>query len=264
MKLKHLIFTGIAAMTFAAAPITASAHSAVFADTAGTVGTGSWETIDDVLWDVHVEHDCDVMIKTTNDLEGMTIRNYADAYYEEWHGDKEEDGILLVVSMDTREYFILTSGSCIYSFTDAGLDYIEAQIVPDMSAGDYETAFLEFAELCDDFLVQAASGQPYDGNRMPKEPFNVGMSLLIALGVGLAAGGIGLLFLFGNLKSVRQQHGAADYTKPNSFRLENQRDLFLYRKVRREEKEDDDDNKRGSSTFTGGSGDTRGGSGGTF
>lgn len=262
MKLKTLILTAMAAVC-SIAPITASAHSAVFADTAGTVETGDWEPIDDALWDVHVEHDCDVMIKTTDDLEGMSVKNYADAYYEEWHDDKEEDGILLVVSMDTREYFILTSGSCIYSFTDAGLDYIEARIVPDMSDGDYKAAFLEFAELCDDFLVQAASGRPYDGSHMPKEPFNVGLSLLIAIGVGLAAGGIGLLILFGNLKSVHQQHGAADYTVPNSFRLNTQRDIFLYRKVRREEKPDDDE-KRGSSTFTGGSGDTRGGSGGTF
>ncbi len=262
MKLKTILFTAMAAMTFAAVP--AAAHEAYLHDSADLVTQSDFENVDDALNETGAEHQIYIAVKTTDSLEGMSIANYADQWYET-EADTE-NGIVLVVSADSHEYFILTSGSCIYSFTDAGLDYIEAQIVPDMSDGDYAEAFMEFAQLCDDFLMQAADGRPYDAANMPKEPFNVGKSLLIALVVGLVAGGIGLLVLFSNLKSVHQQSGAADYTKQGSFRIEHSHDMYLYKKVKRREKPDERNQSanRGSTTFTGSSGSSRGGSGGTF
>lgn len=265
MKLKNLIVTGFAAL-LTIAPLPVSAHTSTFADTAGLVETEDYNKINDALWDVHVDHNCNVNIVTTNTLDGLSIDDYADTYYYNMYGNSTEnqDGILLVVCTSPNQYYIMTSGSCIYSFTDAGLDFIEAQIVPKMRKDDFNGAFLTFADLCDDYMVQAEKGKPYDGNHMPKEPYNVGLSLLIALGVGLAAGGIGIIMLFANLKSVHQQHGAADYKKPNSFHLDMHRDLYLYRKVERKEKPQENNRSGGSSTHTGASGQTRGGSGGTF
>ncbi len=261
MKRNHILFTVLAAVALAGMPLTAAAQETYLVDSADLVSHP--EAVEDALAEVNAGHGIYAAVKTTDSLEGMRPSTYADQWYEA--NATDEDGIVLVVGMDTREYFILTSGSCIYAFTDAGLDFIEAQIVLDMSAGDYETAFLEFAGFCDDYLVQAEKGKPYDGDHMPKKPYNLGLSLLIALAVGAAAGGIGIAVLFANLKSVHQQRGAADYTKPNSFHLDVSRDLYLYKKVRRVEKSDNDDNKRsGSSTFTGSSGDSRGGSGGSF
>ncbi len=261
MKLKNLIITGFAAL-FALVPFTVSAHEAALVDNAGLVSSSDFTKVDEALWEPITEHDVDVWVHTTKSLDNLPIFNYTDQWYETY--SSRDDGIVLVVCSTTREYYIMTSGSCIYSFTDAGLDYIEAQIVPKMGKGDYAGAFMTFAELCDDFMVQSAKGTPYDGGNMPKEPYNVGLSLLIALGVGIAAGGIGLLFLFSNLKSVQQQRGAADYKKSNSFHLDMHRDLYLYRKVERREKPKDDDKNGGSTTRTGASGQTRGGSGGTF
>ncbi len=262
MKLRTMIFTAIAACTFALTPLTAVANQVLLDDTAQLVQKEEpWEEIDDALWATVIEHDVDLWIHTTNTLNGMDIVDYTDQWYETQ--SSRDDGIVLVVCAESRDYFIMTSGSCISAFTDAGLDYIEAQIVPDLSDGDYTEAFLTFAELCDDFLTQAETGKPYDINNMPKEPFNAGRSLLIALIVGLVAGGIGVLILFLNLKSVHRQSGAADYRKPGSFQLETKRDIYLYRKVEREEKPDNDKNG-GSSTFKGNSGETRGGSGGSF
>ncbi len=262
MKLKTILFAAMAAMTFAAFPVTA--HGTHLHDSADLVAQSDFQNVDDALAEAETDHHVYVAVKTTDSLEGMSIANYADQWYET-EADIE-NGVVLVVSADSREYFILTSGSCIYSFTDAGLDYIEAQIVPDMSKGDYAGAFMEFARLCDDFLIQAADSTPYDAANMPKEPFNVGKSLLIALVVGLVAGGIGVLVLFSNLKSVHQQQGAADYTKQGSFQLEHSHDMYLYKKVKRREKPDENKQSanRGSTTFTGGSGSSRGGSGGTF
>ncbi len=265
MKLKSLILTGLAVLTLAAAPLQVSAYHSVLADDANLLDTSAAEKVDDALADAAQGHECDVMIHTTKDTGNYSVRDYADLYYEEYHNDMEEDGIILVVDITTREYYILTSGLCIRAFTDMGLDYIESEIVPDMQENDFETAFVEFAGFCDDYLKQAEAGKPYDGDHMPKKPYNVGLSLLISLLVGSASGGVGIAGLFANLKSVKKQEGAADYTKANSFKVETSSDVFLYKNVTRMEKEDDSTRGAGgSSTFTGPSGSTRGGSGGSF
>ncbi len=259
MKLKTLLLTGLAAVTFALAPLTAFGHSSMLADSAQLV-QGDFNQIDDALWESVSTYDVDVWIHTTDTLDGMKLEDYSDKWCDRF--STHEDVIGLVVCTQPRSYQILTQGSCITAFTDAGLDYMEDRIVPYMSAGDYDTAFMTYAELCNDYLEQAATGRPYDTGNLPKEPFNVGVSLLIALGVGLAAGGIGVLILFSNLKSVHQQSGAADYRKPGSFQLETRRDMYLYKKVKREAKPQD--NGGGSTTRTSDSGKTRGGSSGTF
>lgn len=62
--------------------------------------------------------------------------------------------------------------------------------------------------------------------------------VLIWIPISLAAGAL-LSFLVPmaifkrQLKSVRRQTGASDYVRPNSMRLTQQRDLFLYRSVTR-------------------------------
>ncbi len=266
MKFKALILTAVVVLTMTCiSMLPAAAHSSLLADSASVVSQEEYSKIDDALWEVHTAHDCMVTIKTTETFEGQSAASYADAWYanENQYSPDYDNGIALVVGIEEQEYFILTTGSCISAFTDVGLDYIEEQIVPDMSAGNYEDAFITFAHLCDDYLTQAETGKPYDVNNMPKEPFNFAMSLLIALVVGLVAGGIVVLILFLNLKSVHKQSGAADYQKQGSFHLETKRDIYLYRKVEREEKPDNDKDG-GSTTFSGNSGKTRGGSGGSF
>lgn len=259
MKLKQLLFAVLAAVVFALTPCTAFAHSSMIGDWAGLV-QDKYSKIDDVLWESVTTYDVDVWIHTADTLDGMTLEDYSDKWCDSF--STREDVVGLVVCTNPRSYQIITQGDCIRVFTDAGLDYMEEQIVPYMSAGDYDTAFLTYAELCNDYLEQAATGKPYDTGNLPKGKFNVGMSLLIALGVGAAAGGIGVLMLFSNLKSVHRQSGAADYRKRGSFQLETKRDMYLYKKVKREAKPQD--NGGGSTTRTSDSGQTRGGSSGTF
>lgn len=259
MKLKTLLLTGLAAVTFAITPLTAFGHSSMLADSAQLVQE-NYDQIDDALWESVSTYDVDVWIHTTDTLDGMTLEEYSDEWCDQF--STSEDVVGLVVCTQPRSYRILTQGSCIAVFTDAGLDYMAERIVPYMRDGNYDTAFMIYAELCNDYLEQASTGRPYDTGNLPKMPFNAAKSLLIALGVGLAAGGIGVFMLFSTLKTVRQQSGAADYRKQGSFQLETRRDMYLYKKVKREPKPQD--NGGGSSTRTSDSGQTRGGSSGTF
>ena len=169
--------------------------------------------------------------------------------------------------MDSSDWWISTRGTAITAFTDAGIDYIGEQIVPFMSAGDFAGAFDAFADQCSAFMAQAATGDPFDVHNLPqppKEPFNAGMAIVIALVVGFIIGKIYTGKLKGQLQSVTAQRAAAGYVKQGSLNVTNARDFFLYRSVTKTAMESDSSSGGGSSTHTSSSGATHGGGGGKF
>lgn len=211
----------------------------------------------------------DVVIVTINSLEGKTATAYADDFYD-YNGygfNDTRDGILLLVAMDDREWAISTCGSGIPTFTDAGQEYIVEQFKPDLSDGYYFDAFNTFAELCDDYITQAETDEPYDSNNMPKEDFPLVRNILIALAAGVIIGIIVVLVMASQLKSVGMKRNASDYTVPNSLRLTQNQDLFLYHVVTKRVRPKDDDSSfggGGSSSHSSSSGSSHGGSSGSF
>lgn len=215
----------------------------------------------------------DIVVVTVDSLEGKTAEAYADDFYDHngyGFGD-EQDGVLLLISMGERVWHISTSGYGITAFTDAGLEYISDAFVEDLSIGDYAAAFTNFANLCDAFITQANTGEPYDVDNMPKEPFEPGWTLLTTLIIAFVISLIVTGTMKGQLKTVYSQSGADNYIQQGSMRLTRKNDLFLYRHVdrrKRVESSSSSSSRRsgsgGSTTHTSSSGKTHGGSGGKF
>ena len=208
----------------------------------------------------------DVVVVTADTLDGKTPMDYADDFYD-YNGygfGADKDGVLLLVSLEDRDWWMSTTGYGITAITDAGIEYISEKFLSDLSDGDYADAFTTYAELCDDFFTQARSGQPYDTGHMPKQPFNIARNLLIALIVGFVIALIATGVMKGKLKTVRFQSAASNYVKANSMNVTESRDMFLYTHVDRRAKPKDTDSSSGSSTHTSSSGSTHGGGGGKF
>ncbi len=208
----------------------------------------------------------DVVVVTADTLDGKTPMDYADDFYD-YNGygfGADKDGVLLLVSLEDRDWWMSTTGYGITAITDAGIEYISEKFLSDLSDGDYADAFTTYAELCDDFFTQARSGQPYDTGHMPKQPFNIARNLLIALIVGFVIALIATGVMKGKLKTVRFQSAASNYVKANSMNVTESRDMFLYTHVDRRAKPKDTDSSYGSSTHTSSSGSTHGGGGGKF
>lgn len=109
------------------------------------------------LDDISTRHKCDVIVLTTDSLEGMRTQDFADDYFD-YNGfgiGEERDGILLVVSMGEREWAFSTSGYGISAFTDNTLEYMEELVLPYLSDGDYYGAFLTYADQADAALEHA-------------------------------------------------------------------------------------------------------------
>ena len=201
----------------------------------------------------------DIVVVTVDSTEGKTPMAYADDYYD-YHGYRA-DGILLLISMEDSDWWISTTGYGITAFTDAGIAYIGDQVVPYLSDGEYAKAFTAFADLCDQFLAQAKTGDPFDTHNLPKEPFKPLRNVLIALVIGLAAAFFATSSMKKKLKSVVQKAQANDYVTPGSLQITQSRDFHLYTHLDRVEKAQ---SSGGSSTHTSSSGTTHGGGGGKF
>ena len=217
------------------------------------------------LGEIRARQKMDIVIVTAKTLNGATPAEYADDTYD-YNGygyGSNRDGLLLLIGMENRDWYISTTGYGITAFTDAGIQYIGSKIKEPLSDGDYADAFNTFAELCDDFITRARNGSPYDSGNMPKEPMKPGW-ILVAVIAGFILSFITVGTMKGKLKTVRFQPAANSYMKAGSMNITESRDMFLYNTVTRTAKPKDSDSGGGSSTHTSSSGSSHGGGGGKF
>lgn len=258
MKRKlFILITALCLLAAAIFPVYAAESRLV--DEAGLLSGTEKAKIEDQLNGISARYGVDVVILTTDTTGDSSPMAYADDYYD-YHA-YSADGVLLLVSMEDGDWWISTAGYGIQAFTDAGIEYIGDRVVPLLSDGDFPAAFETFASLCDSFLAQARSGDPYDTHNLPKEPFRVALNLGIALAAGLVAAFLATGSMKRKLKTVNAQAKADDYVTPGSLQLSHSRDFHLYTHLDRREKAQ---SSSGSSTHTSSSGTTHGGGGGKF
>lgn len=262
MKKKIFVFLWIIALCLSVALPALAADvdtTARVVDMADLLTDSEEAALTEQLNEISLRLNMDVVVATTNDLEGYSVRDYADLLYEQCGFGK--DGLMLLISMEDRDWYISTCGFGITAFTDAGISYIGDRIAPDLSNGDYAAAFSSYAALCDDFIAQAQTGAPYDSGNLPSQPLSL-IWIPIALVIGFVLAKIFVGSMKSELKTVRRQAAANSYVKSGSLNVTERRDLFLYHTVTRTEKPKNDSS--GSSTHTSSSGTTHGGGGGKF
>lgn len=273
------IFFALLLSVLTAFPAFAESDMSRFVDEAGLLTDSEGKELRDKLDEISERQQVDVAVVTVNSLDGATAMEYADDFYDTngYGFGEEKDGILFLISMEERDWQMSTSGFGITAFTDAGLAYISDMIISDLSDGDYEWAFTVFADMCDDYITQAKTGEPYDEGNLPKDPLELLVYLVFALIVGFVIALIATGIMRIKLKSVYTQTEASGYVKKGSLNLAVKNDLFLYKTVDRREKPKEEpktssgSSSSGSSGSSGGStthksssGKTHGGAGGKF
>lgn len=278
MKKKFdIVFFALVLAVFSICPVLAAKDPAPrLTDQADLLSDSEEAKLLEKLDEISKRQQADIVVVTEKSLEGKSPMEYADDFYDRngyGFGDGK-DGVLFLISMEERDWYISTSGFGITAVTDAGREYMSERFLDDLKEGEYAAAFTLFAELCDDYLTQARTGAPYDASNLPKEPFAFFGCLITAFGmaflISLTATGI----MRSRLKSVRSQPAADSYVKKGSMNLTKETDLFLYRHIERREKPKENPNNAGhsggsgysggSSTHTSSSGATHGGGGGKF
>lgn len=215
---------------FLAMTISVSASAAPrLVDDAGLLTDAQFANVNAKLNEISERLQFDVVIVTLETLNGQNVESAAEDYYD-YNGygfNAQNDGVILLISMEERDWTVTTTGFGNDALNSDARDYVSKAFVPDLSAGDYENAFLTFANMCDDIVAKAQNGKFY------KKPFNFGGSLIAGAIIGLIVAGIATSSEAGKLKSVKMKYSAADYVIKNSLNLTTSRERFLYRKVDR-------------------------------
>lgn len=216
---------------------------------------------------ISMKQGMDVVVVTADTLNGQSTRDYADDFYDDT--GYAPDGILLLVSMEDRDWWITTAGDGIDAFTDNDIESLGEAFVPYLSDGDYAGAFDVYADTCDEMITQAKLGTSYAPNGLTTEPasfvekltatfVNGFKNFVICLVIGFVFALIVTGIMKGKLKSVRFQSGASNYVKAGSLNVTHRQDLFLYRDVKRTPR------PKSTTTHTSSSGRSHGGGGGKF
>ncbi len=208
--------------------------------------------------------ECDVVILSTKTLEGKSTTEYADDFYDynNYGIGENKSGVLLLINMEERDWYISTCGFGITAFTDAGIEYIGNEIKPYLKDSEYSKAFETYAELCDKFITQAKTGEPYDNKNLPKKPFTIVLEIVISIAIGIAIAFTVGAVMKSQLKTVKRKAQATDYVDRDSLNITNSNEMFIFSRINRTAKPKEGNS--GSSTHQSSSGTTHGGGGGKF
>lgn len=266
-KIITIIVSLIFCMTLAlpAAAMDGEEHPPRLVDEAELLTDEEESSLADKLDAVSDKWQCDVAIVTVDSLGSKTATEFADDYFDYngyGYGDND-DGIMLVISMESRDWAITTHAFGIEAFTDAGQEYIMNKVIPPLGNESYSSAFSIFADQCDVFLEKARTGEPYDSHNLPKES-HAKLYILWIIPCLIAGAIVAFVLTIKekkSLKSVMKKAGAREYI--GKVKLNEKHDKFLYRNLDKVLIHDDDDDS-GSSTHVSSSGETHGGSSGKF
>ena len=239
-------------------------------DGAGLLSSDEASSLTKKLKDLSNKHNMDIIVLTSDTLNGMDTDNYADDFYD--YNGYRDDGVLLFISMSTSEMYISTKGRGTDYITDYGIDYIFDQISGDLSSGRFYDACLKYADQTDKMLKEAESGNVIDVDNKPKKSFtaaNVGISAI----VGAISSLISALVLKGQMRNVHYERYAGNYVVSNSFHITGMSDMLVNRHVSRTPRSRNNNTSGhgpthysggGSHTHTSSSGSSHGGHGGHF
>lgn len=229
---------------------TAAEYPPVF-DKAGILSDFDAQYLAERAQEVSQQAEIDIVILTVPSLEGKSAHAYADDYYD--YNGYREDGVIFLLAMAEREWYISTCGKVIDVLTDDVLYSIEEDILPDLSSGDYDDAFMSFINTVDVYMIDDPVGDAL-------------VCIFFGMVAGLVVAGISLLIMRAGMNTKVAQHSAENYLKDGSYNLNRNTDMFLYsRTSRRRKPEQSSSSSSGrSTTHTSSSGRTHGGRGGKF
>ena len=222
-----------------------SAKSGQVLDYAVLMSTDEAVSLADHFSDFRNSYGLDIVILTVPNLMNTPIDAFADDFYD--NNGYGEDGLLFLLDIDSRQWYISTSGRAIDMLSDGELEKIGEKVVPYFSKGQYYEGFDHFLDILPGYLDIDKEG---------------GINLLLSLFAGAGIAGIALLVMRSTMNSKNPQRSAAAYTVENSYHLRQHLDLFLYSNVTKRAKPKNDGSD--SSTHRSSSGRTHGGRGGSF
>lgn len=248
-------------------------------DNAGLLLREEETSLEEKAQSLRQEYAMDVVIVTVESLDGATPQDYADDYFDEngyGYGDNRS-GVLLLLSMEERDWYISTSGDAIYALTDYGIQQSMELALTYFSHNGYYLGFDTWLDTLPAYFDAYQNSAPIDGYADDSGDYYHGdresvvhyekersPSIVLSIVIGLVAAGLGVFGMRAAMNTKHQQYGAGEYL--SDYHLRTQQDFFLYSNVSKTARptESSGSSGGGSSVHHSSSGRSHGGGGGKF
>ena len=247
-------------------------------DNAGLLSSTEIAELEQKAQAIQQEYGMDVVILTVDSLDGKTAQDYADDYYD--YNGYGSSGVLFLLPMGERDWYISTRGDAIYALTDYGIQQLGESALSYLSDDDYYGGFDAFLTALPTYFSAYSEGAPIDGYADTSGDYYHGdqedvvyyerprhVNIWISLAIGIVVGGVSVLIMCAAMNTKRPQRSAGNYMNDSSYHLRTNQDTFLYSnvsKTRIQQESSSSSGGGGSSVHTSSSGNTHGGGGGKF
>lgn len=287
MKKSILILIALALIALLAVPAAAKADLVI--DSADLFTSDEEQILRDKAQALSDRYGMDVAIVTVWSLDGEEAYWYAEeCYIDNLYGQGESfDGILFLISMEYRDWHILTCGNAVYVLTDYGIEQSFGTAAEYLAEDQWFYAFDAWLTDLERYFTAWENGSPIDGYiggydgpgtydpidgdivyyDPPADGGDYVRVVFVSILIGAVVAFIVLAIMRSKMNTARKQSGATAYLENGSFQLTQNDNIFLYSNVTKIPINTDNGNGRGgggSSVRSGGGGRSFGGGGGKF
>lgn len=260
MRVKKLLFCLLAAVCLCASLIVpALAEETYVYDEAGILTGSERGALESRAAEVSEEYDCAVYIVTVwdhRDYGSGDVRAVAESIYTEndFGLGSERSGVMLLLSMEDRDYALIAHGYGNIAFTDYGKDRLSDAFLDDFRRDDWYGGLADYVSYAGEMLEQARSGEPLDvgptgggGTHRGGLRGRLGVfgSILVIVLVPALIALIVCTILKRNMKSVKKAEKADFFAVPGSMQLRISEDRFTHITQTRVKVESDSDHHGG-------------------
>ena len=204
------------------------------------------------------KYDCGVYIGIVPDMDDIDttypdaygVEAYAQYFFERYCGGmgNEGNGILLLLSMEERDYDLAAHGSRgHYTFTDYGKAQLEKSFLGEFRYDNWYEGFSNYLNELDRFFIAAEEGKPIDvGNR--EKSHNLPFSLIVGLIVGAIVALITCKGMASKLTSVHEASIAFNFLPQDALKVNDGKDTFIRNSVTREARQTSSSSSHGGTT----------------
>lgn len=247
-------------------------------DNASLFSTDEITILEERIQQIRAEYQYDVVILTENSLCGKSAHEYADDFFDT-HGygmGDEHSGILFLLSIEEREWYISTTGNAIVLLKDSAIQKLGKDAFSCFENDNYADVFQSFLmslhQYCNSYDISSVNNNedPYLGYYQTdkgksifhedKQSPNIFLSFVIGLIVAI----ISIFIMRSTMNTRHSQPGAANYITEDSFQLTMNQDIFLYSRTKKVRRQQNTSNSSKGSIRTSSSGRRHGGNGGRF
>ncbi len=195
-----------------------------------------------------------IIVDDYTDYTNGSTRDFAKETYINYDLGVGEDknGILLVLSISDRDYYLLTKGDIANAaFTDYGQEQLTQEFLDDFRYDNWFAGFRDYMSTAGQYLEAAENGEPVDvyGDSGEIDPavstgVNILFIVVIPCLISLAVCGI----FAAQMKTARRQTGAMGYISHGGVDMRVTQDQFLYHTETRQHIPDKSDAPSGGTT----------------